>query len=293
MRFRPLLPLALAAIVGSLGGVLVGRAVPDSSLAGPAAGAAAGLLFAALALRRATSPGAGLVWGLGFGLVLWLAVPVGLASALDHGARSMGMLDAARARFPDLVASLVLLGAPLGVALGALGGLARRAEPPRFSWPRALVVGGLAGIVGGTAFGRWMAQTGFFPLIAGLVGSESAAVGMTLHFVFAVVIGMSLGVLFQRDLRGFGSGMGWGLGYGILWWFVGPLTVMPLWLGQPLDWSWSRGAALSARSSGTWCTGSSPDSSTPRWTGSGLASSPARIRSGASRRVRGRAFCTP
>jgi hypothetical protein len=69
-------------------------------------------------------------------------------------------------------------------------------------------------------------------------------VGMTLHLVFAVLIGMSLGVLFQRDLRGFGSGMGWGLGYGMFWWFVGPLTVMPLWLGQPLDWSWTRGAAL-------------------------------------------------
>jgi hypothetical protein len=105
-------------------------------------------------------------------------------------------------------------------------------------------VGGFAGVAGGVAFGKWMAHVGFFPLIAGLVGSESAAVGMTLHFVFAVVIGMSLGVLFQRDLRGFGSGMGWGIGYGILWWFVGPLTVLPLWLGSPLDWSFTRGAAL-------------------------------------------------
>ena len=60
----------------------------------------------------------------------------------------------------------------------------------------------------------------------------------------AIVIGASLGVLFQRDLRGYGSSMGWGMVYGILWWFVGPLTAMPLWAGQPLDWSWQRGAAL-------------------------------------------------
>jgi hypothetical protein len=238
-----MLPFVTATALGALGGALAARAVPDS-LAGPATGAAAGALFATIARRRATSPGAGLTWGLGFGLLLWLSVPVGLASALGLGARSMGMLDVARARFPDLVASLVLLGAPLGLALGTLGGLARRGEAPRFSWSRALVVGGFAGVAGGLAFGRWMAATGFFPLIAGLVGSDSAAVGMTLHFVFAVVIGMSLGVFFQRDLRGFGSAMGWGLGYGMLWWFVGPLTVMPLWLGQPLDWSWSRGAAL-------------------------------------------------
>lgn len=243
MRIVPALPFAIAAAVGAAGGALGQAAVPGS-LAGWTTGAAAGVAFAALARGRTTSPGAGLTWGLGFGFVLWLAVPVGLASALGGGARSMGMLDAARASFPDLVASLVLLGGPLGLALGTIGGLSRRGERPRFSWPRALAVGGVAGVVGGLAFGRWMAQTGFFPLVAGLVGSDSAAVGMTLHLVFAVVIGMSLGVLFQRDLRGFGSGMGWGLGYGMFWWFVGPLTVMPLWLGQPLDWSWTRGAAL-------------------------------------------------
>ena len=243
MRVRSLLPFVVSGAVGAAGGALASRIVPGA-LAGPATGAAVGVVFAAFARRRATSPGAGLTWGIGFALVLWLAVPVGLGSAMSGGAGPMGMLDEARARFPDLVASIVLLGAPLGLALGAIGGIARRGEAPRFSWPRALVVGGLAGIAGGVAFGKWMAQAGFFPLIAGLVGSESAGVGMTLHFVFAVVIGMSLGVLFQKDLRGFGSGMGWGLGYGILWWFVGPLTVMPLWLGRPLDWTWTRGAAL-------------------------------------------------
>lgn len=242
MRSKALLPYVVAAAIGALGGGLAARAV-SGPLAGPWSGAAAGVVFAALARRRATSPGAGLTWGLGFGFVLWLSVPVGLGAGLARD-MSAGMLDAARARFPELVAALVLLGAPLGLALGALEGLRARGAAARFSWPRALVVGGLAGVAGGVAFGEWMAQAGFFPLVAGLVGSDSAGVGMTLHLVFAVVIGMSLGVLFQRDLRGFGSGMGWGLGYGILWWFVGPLTVMPLWLGQPLDWSWARGAAL-------------------------------------------------
>ena len=38
-------------------------------------------------------------------------------------------------------------------------------------------------------------QVGFFPLIAGLVGSHSRMVGVTLHFVFAIIIGASLGHL--------------------------------------------------------------------------------------------------
>ncbi|MGH9842108.1 MAG: hypothetical protein ACREEM_25420, partial [Blastocatellia bacterium] len=106
------------------------------------------------------------------------------------------------------------------------------------------IVGGLAGIVGGWAFGKWMAQANFFPLIAGLAGSDSMMVGMTLHFVFAVIIGASFGVLFQRDVRGYGSCLGWGAGYGLFWWFLGPLTVMPIWQGNPIDWSHKRGSAL-------------------------------------------------
>jgi hypothetical protein len=164
------------------------------------------------------------------------------------------MLDVARAAFPWLVA-LVLAGGALGVASGALGALrvrARRGQGGRpagereapFSLPRALVVGGLAGVVGGWAFGAWMEKVGFFPLVASLVGSTSATVGRTLHFAFAVVIGATLGLLFQRDLRGAGSSLGWGLAYGVFWWFLGPLTIMPLWLGAPLDWSWQRAAAL-------------------------------------------------
>jgi uncharacterized membrane protein YagU involved in acid resistance len=29
-----------------------------------------------------------------------------------------------------------------------------------------------------------------------------------------------------------------GLGYGIFWWFLGPMTIMPLWQGRRLDWSY-------------------------------------------------------
>ena len=195
-----------------------------------------------LAAIAASSPGAGLLWGVAWGLLAWLAGPVGLASlAADAG--GAGMLDHARAAFPSLV-GLVLGGGALGVASGAAGALRPAAGRAPFSLARALVVGGLSGVVGGWAFGEWMAQVGFFPLVAALVGSTSAAVGMTLHFAFAVIIGATMGLLFQRDLRGAGSSMGWGLAYGVFWWFLGPLTIMPLWLGQPLDWSWERAAAL-------------------------------------------------
>jgi uncharacterized membrane protein YagU involved in acid resistance len=211
---------------------------------GVALGGLYGVLFALLAARRAVNPGAGLLWGLGYALLLWLAGPTGLFPLLDAGAPAMGMLDTARAHFPELAAYLLCFGVPLGVTLGILGGVRPTQGRARFSLPRALVVGGLAGVVGGWAFGKWMAQVGFFPLIAGLVGSNSAMVGATLHFGIAVVIGASFGLLFQRDVRGFGSCLGWGLAYGILWWFLGPLTLLPILRGDLPDWSYQQGGAL-------------------------------------------------
>jgi uncharacterized membrane protein YagU involved in acid resistance len=98
--------------------------------------------------------------------------------------------------------------------------------------------------VGGWAFGKWMAQVGFFPLMASLVDSDSVTVGMTIHFGIAVAIGASFGMLFQRDVRGLGSSLGWGLAYGIFWWFLGPLTLLPILRGGLPDWSYQQGGAL-------------------------------------------------
>src|SRR5262249_3804605 len=71
--------------------------------------------------------------------------------------------------------------------------------------------------------------------------SDSPMVGVTLHFIFAVIIGASFGLLFQRDVRGHGSCMGWGTAYGIFWWFLGPMTILPIWQGKTIDWSYQHG----------------------------------------------------
>jgi len=244
MRSSLLTAITICVIVGAVGGLVVTMAVPASSIIGILLGALYGLLFALLAAPRALSPGAGLLWGLGYAFILWLAIPAGIVPVLMGGMPAMGMLDTARAHFPELVAYILGFGTPLGLALGAWGEHQPYSGQLRFSLPRAMVVGGLAGLVGGWAFGKWMTQINFFPLIAGLVNSDSVMVGMTLHFIFAVIIGASFGVLFQPDVRGYGSSIGWGTGYGLLWWFLGPLTILPIWQGHRLDWSYQRGSLL-------------------------------------------------
>jgi hypothetical protein len=73
-------------------------------------------------------------------------------------------LDKVGARFPDLVDYILFLGAPLGIVLGTVnrGRTPNRPGEGKFSVSRAVVVGGLAGILGGWAFGQWMAKINHF-----------------------------------------------------------------------------------------------------------------------------------
>ena len=244
MRSPLLVPIVICVIVGAAGGPVLTSVVTGSPVVNILLGSLYGSLFALLASARAISPGGGLLWGLGYAFILWLAIPAGVVPVVMGGMPSMGMLDTARAHFSELVAYIIGFGTPLGLALGTWGVFRAYPGKPVFSWPRAMAVGGLAGLVGGWAFGKWMAQVNHFPVIAGLVNSNSIMMGVTLHFVFALIIGASFGVLFQRDVRGFGSSIGWGAGYGLLWWFFGPLTILPIWQGNRLDWSYQRGSML-------------------------------------------------
>lgn len=226
------LPVFAAALVGAAGAAVAAAALGASL--GPAAllGAAAGIVFALLFARFCTSPGAGLVWGLAWAFLLWL-----LSSGAGHMRRGgTSMVDAARADFPELAAALVLVGAPLGLVLG-LPGVSRPGAPGGVSPLRAVGVGSFAGILAATVFEIWMSSGDFFPLLAGLGGAGRGPAGVSVHFLFAVAIGSLFGLLFQRDLYGLGSSMGWGVGYGILCWFAFPLTLFPVLSGMPLDWS--------------------------------------------------------
>src|SRR5258708_4261448 len=245
LRFSLRRILSLRLVTGGLGGMLVAQA-PSSSISLPLSslvGALYGLIFAWLFTRQIVSIGSGLIWGLGSAFLLWLAVPTGLLPLLQGAAR-MGMLDEARAHFPELVAYLLCFGLPLGLLNGALKMDKASGERLHFTFLRAVTVGGLAGLIGGWAFSIWFAQHNAFVLIAGIANSDSSAVGMLLHYLIAASIGASFGLLFQRDVRGAGSSICWGLAYGLFCWFLGPLTLLPLLLHQPVHWSYLHAAAF-------------------------------------------------
>ena len=237
-------PIIICMFIGVIGGAACSAVITVSLPVSVMLGGIYGLVFAVFCNGRAVSPGAGLIWGLGFALLLWLVVPAGVVPAIAEGMSAIGRVDSLRAQFPQLVAYVLLFGMPLGMVLGIWGGHRVRPTQSTFSFRRALVAGGLAGCFGGWVFGRWMDKVDLFPVLGGLVNSHTRASGLAVHSLVATVIGASFGLLFQRDIRGYGSSLGWGMAYGILWWFLGPMTILPLLQGMPRDWSYQHGGAL-------------------------------------------------
>lgn len=107
------------------------------------------------------------------------------------------------------------------------------AQPATFSGlvSRALS-GALAGIAGGIVFGMLMAMMGMLPMVAMLVGSQSAVVGGLVHLVISVGIGALFGLVVPATTLG--PLLGAGAVYGMVWWVLGPLVIMPARLGMPL-----------------------------------------------------------
>ena len=93
------------------------------------------------------------------------------------------------------------------------------------------------GLVGGVVFGAMMAMMGMLPMIGNMVGSPSAWIGFLVHMMISATIGGSFAVLL--DASGQRGDVGSGLAYGVAWWMLGPLTLMPVFMGMGLGVNWN------------------------------------------------------
>jgi uncharacterized membrane protein YagU involved in acid resistance len=100
------------------------------------------------------------------------------------------------------------------------------------------IIGGVVGgVAGGLVFGAMMAMMGMLPMVASVVGSNSVVVGFIYHMFNSVIIGIAFGLLFGALSRTYGLGALWGLVYGVIWWVLGPMILMPLLLGMGVQFS--------------------------------------------------------
>src|SRR5260370_15267326 len=171
-------------------------------------GALFGLTFGLFFARRAINPGAGLIWGLSCAFLLWVILPAGIMPLMSGSGHSAAMLQDARDHFPELVAYLICLGLPVGIALGVRRARRYKAGQPLFRCARAVVAGGFSGTLAGLIFSRWMYVWEFFPLLAGFRQFNSQTLAVTLHFGIALLIGATFALLFQSDAWSYGSSIG-------------------------------------------------------------------------------------
>lgn len=209
-------------------------------------GVLAGVGYALLHPRPAGAAGPALVRGVAYGFFWWVLggltlIPLAAGSGLPWSA------EAVLARFVALPGFLLFLGAAVALfyhwltvlmrALFSADVADRVQEGVGTQGLRAVGRGALAGLVGGGVFTVVMVQIGFLPTVARLIGSSSAFTGLVVHLLIANVIGAAYGLLFRRQSYDAGSALGWGLCYGVFWWLMGPLTLMPLLTGSPPQWS--------------------------------------------------------
>lgn len=108
---------------------------------------------------------------------------------------------------------------------------------------RSLRLGLYGGLAGGLVFGIMMGMLGMLPMIGKMVGYPSAVVGFFAHMAISGLVGASFGVLFDWAVSGVPTGLVHGLAYGGFWWLVGPLTLMPFFMGLELGVNWNADAA--------------------------------------------------
>lgn len=98
-----------------------------------------------------------------------------------------------------------------------------------------IIYGAIAGVAGGVVFGVLMAMMDMLPMVGMLIGVENAFVGFLVHLVNSAVIGAIFGVLAWGIANKIGPLLGAGMIYGVIWWVLGALTLMPLWLSVTMD----------------------------------------------------------
>jgi hypothetical protein len=97
---------------------------------------------------------------------------------------------------------------------------------------RVLWLGAVAGIIGGIPFGMLMGMMGMMPMIGMLVRVDSAFVGVLVHAAISAITGAIYGFFAVRFSLTWRNAVLGGLAYGVIWWVLGALILMPAMLGM-------------------------------------------------------------
>jgi len=247
--------LTRGGVAGLVAGLVLIRRLPSMSLFGGSGtdglplgspidlllALAAGALLAAVIAQAQERAGVSLIRGFAYGLLWWFVVQLTMLPLL-RGEAVTWDVGTARASIGSLL-SLMLFGSIAALVYRGLTalehalfaddvGLGERGDGIGSRNLRAIVWGATGSLLGGLAFTVVMVQAGALPRIAGIVGGSSSATGLVVHFVISIIIGALYALLFGGRTTSVGTAAVWGTVYGLFWWTLGPVTLLPILLGE-------------------------------------------------------------
>jgi len=110
---------------------------------------------------------------------------------------------------------------------------ATRTTQGSITYGQAAAYGAVGGLIGGMIFGMMMSMLDMIKMVAMMADSESIVDGWGLHLGISVFIGVTFGLLARKVLTSWGAGIAAAVGYGVFWWVLGALILMPARLGMP------------------------------------------------------------
>jgi uncharacterized membrane protein YagU involved in acid resistance len=102
----------------------------------------------------------------------------------------------------------------------------------------------IGGIIAGIVFGFILMRLGTLASAGCLLGLSDPLSGFITHLIFSAILGLIFALIFSKGCTTFYNSTLWGIVYGIIWWFIGPLILCPWLAGARI--SWSQGAIAHA-----------------------------------------------
>jgi len=202
-----------------------------------------GALFGLLFQRDIRSVGSSMSWGLGIALTGWFVGPLTLFPLLLGLPLDWSPVSVSN-QFGALIGQ-ILFGLLLGFTYAGFDRawvllfiqsdpLYKNTEGPGLQVFRSVFWG--AGLLGGLVSGPFMFATGVLTVIVGTNAQLSLQKAILIHLTVSTLIGTLFGMLFRNERPSASLGIAWGSLFGLIWWYAGVLTFLPLALIGSLDW---------------------------------------------------------
>ena len=95
----------------------------------------------------------------------------------------------------------------------------------------------ISGLIAGVVFGFVLIRLAMMANVGRMMGLTDPLSGFIIYLIFSAILGLIFALIFVKGCTSFFSSSLWGIIYGIIWWFIGPLTLCPWIAKSPISWS--------------------------------------------------------